>query len=162
MLSTDGLPVQIVKDRSTGGRTRRGSTPRSPMRSVLESHRASRSPVPTHGADGDRTHDLRLAKPALSQLSYSPLWKGNTERRESRRAGSNHLCEGGSSLPSSSGVARAPVPLPSSGYFLLRYGGLLYRLGPVSDQDLVNFLPEWAQVESNYRPYPYQGYALAN
>ena len=26
----------------------------------------------THGADGDRTHDLRLAKPALSQLSYSP------------------------------------------------------------------------------------------
>ena len=24
------------------------------------------------GADGDRTHDLRLAKPALSQLSYSP------------------------------------------------------------------------------------------
>src|SRR5262249_49083567 len=25
-----------------------------------------------HGADGDRTHDLRLAKPALSQLSYSP------------------------------------------------------------------------------------------
>ena len=25
-----------------------------------------------NGADGDRTHDLRLAKPALSQLSYSP------------------------------------------------------------------------------------------
>jgi hypothetical protein len=25
-----------------------------------------------YGADGDRTHDLRLAKPALSQLSYSP------------------------------------------------------------------------------------------
>src|SRR5262245_51229045 len=24
------------------------------------------------GADGGRTHDLRLAKPALSQLSYSP------------------------------------------------------------------------------------------
>ena len=24
------------------------------------------------GADGDRTHDLRLAKPALSQLSYGP------------------------------------------------------------------------------------------
>ena len=25
------------------------------------------------GDDGDRTHDLRLAKPALSQLSYVPL-----------------------------------------------------------------------------------------
>ena len=30
------------------------------------------------GADRDRTDDLRLAKPALSQLSYSPklLWRG--------------------------------------------------------------------------------------
>jgi hypothetical protein len=27
---------------------------------------------PTSGADRDRTDDLRLAKPALSQLSYSP------------------------------------------------------------------------------------------
>jgi hypothetical protein len=36
-----------------------------------EPQRASR--VGEHdGADGDRTHDLRLAKPALSQLSYSP------------------------------------------------------------------------------------------
>jgi hypothetical protein len=26
------------------------------------------------GADRDRTDDLRLAKPALSQLSYSPEW----------------------------------------------------------------------------------------
>ena len=26
----------------------------------------------SHGADRDRTDDLRLAKPALSQLSYSP------------------------------------------------------------------------------------------
>gem|GEM_PF-4020494 len=25
-----------------------------------------------NGADGDRTHDPRLAKPVLSQLSYSP------------------------------------------------------------------------------------------
>jgi hypothetical protein len=53
------------------------------------------------GADGGRTHDLRLAKPALSQLSYSPAWP----RRSAAR---------------------------------------------------------WAQVESNYRPYPYQGYALAS
>ena len=55
------------------------------------------------GADGNRTHDFRLAKPALSQLSYSPA---ATER------------------------PRAAL--------------------------------RWAQVESNYRPYPYQGYALAS
>ena len=31
------------------------------------------------GDDGDRTHDLRLAKPALSQLSYVPdCWRGRT------------------------------------------------------------------------------------
>jgi hypothetical protein len=28
------------------------------------------------GADGDRTHDLRLAKPALSHLSYGPVGPG--------------------------------------------------------------------------------------
>jgi hypothetical protein len=31
------------------------------------------SPRATRGADRDRTDDLRLAKPALSQLSYSPV-----------------------------------------------------------------------------------------
>ena len=30
------------------------------------------SPLKVGGADRDRTDDLRLAKPALSQLSYSP------------------------------------------------------------------------------------------
>ena len=30
------------------------------------------SPLEVGGADRDRTDDLRLAKPALSQLSYSP------------------------------------------------------------------------------------------
>ena len=30
------------------------------------------SSLPIGGADRDRTDDLRLAKPALSQLSYSP------------------------------------------------------------------------------------------
>ena len=34
-----------------------------------------------NGADGDRTHDLRLAKPALSQLSYSPEGGGSRRRR---------------------------------------------------------------------------------
>src|SRR5262245_42082151 len=34
--------------------------------------RSGRATPARDGADGDRTHDLRLAKPALSQLSYSP------------------------------------------------------------------------------------------
>jgi hypothetical protein len=33
-----------------------------------------RSRTQLGGADRDRTDDLRLAKPALSQLSYSPEW----------------------------------------------------------------------------------------
>ena len=37
------------------------------------------------GADGDRTHGLRLAKPALSQLSYSPS-KAASLRRSTRGA----------------------------------------------------------------------------
>jgi hypothetical protein len=57
------------------------------------------------GADRDRTDDLRLAKPALSQLSYSPVWcraqvswaprvgQGRLELPTSRLSGvrSNHL-----------------------------------------------------------------------
>ena len=37
-----------------------------------EMHEKMGSEAPTGGADRDRTDDLRLAKPALSQLSYSP------------------------------------------------------------------------------------------
>jgi hypothetical protein len=33
---------------------------------------ATKGRIPRSGANGDRTHDLRLAKPALSQLSYDP------------------------------------------------------------------------------------------
>jgi hypothetical protein len=40
--------------------------------SVGSKHRASRE-IGVGGADRDRTDDLKLAKLALSQLSYSPL-----------------------------------------------------------------------------------------
>jgi hypothetical protein len=51
---------------------------------------------PISGADRDRTDDLRLAKPALSQLSYSPgirVGQGRVELPTSRLSGvrSNHL-----------------------------------------------------------------------
>ncbi len=70
--SLTDLPVQIVKDRRSESRRTHGSwisvrPPESP-RSAGESEH----PTLEDGADGDRTHDLRLAKPALSQLSYSP------------------------------------------------------------------------------------------
>jgi hypothetical protein len=39
------------------------------------------APNESSGADRDRTDDLRLAKPALSQLSYSPV-KGDAWRFE--------------------------------------------------------------------------------
>ena len=42
------------------------------------------------GADRDRTDDLRLAKPALSQLSYSPV-AGLGPRRPIRRVGRGRL-----------------------------------------------------------------------
>ena len=50
----------------------------------------------TCGAGRDRTDDLRLAKPALSQLSYSPdrlVGQGRLELPTSRLSGvrSNHL-----------------------------------------------------------------------
>ena len=52
--------------------------------------------VEVSGADQDRTDDLRLAKPALSQLSYSPVIRvgqGRLELPTSRLSGvrSNHL-----------------------------------------------------------------------
>ena len=49
----------------------------------------TRQQVSVHGADGTRTHDPRLAKPMLSQLSYRPwflYWRNNlTARRSSTK-----------------------------------------------------------------------------
>jgi hypothetical protein len=42
--------------------------------SIVNDRGRARPPEkPSRGADRDRTDDLRLAKPALSQLSYSPV-----------------------------------------------------------------------------------------
>ena len=42
------------------------------LEALNKAPRRANSSIIINGADGDRTHDLRLAKPALSQLSYSP------------------------------------------------------------------------------------------
>ena len=121
------------------------------------------------GADGDRTHDLRLAKPALSQLSYSPRWipGGRTWRRKGRVEWPG---EASRPYPLTPGIARAESAMiiaritPSS---LCLWTNPLHNLHVIAVQVAVRSGPagdplEWAQVESNYRPYPYQGYALAN
>ena len=77
-VSYHALALELTVTRPDCQRPLRGSLrfPRRidtaiPAAVPLEPQRASR--VGEHdGADGDRTHDLRLAKPALSQLSYSP------------------------------------------------------------------------------------------
>ena len=65
----------------------------------------------TGGADRDRTDDLRLAKPALSQLSYSPLSRmlvglGRFELPTSRLSGvrSNQLSYRPARDPTASGL----------------------------------------------------------
>jgi hypothetical protein len=77
------------------------------------------------------------------------------------RAGSKSLDRGSSSLPSH--LRRRPdagpvvfVRIPSSSW--LEALSIVFA----SFQIKCDVRSEWAQVESNYRPYPYQGYALAN
>ena len=41
---------------------------------VRDTHKFTFRAISPHGAEGDRTPDLCLAKAALSQLSYSPAW----------------------------------------------------------------------------------------
>src|SRR5207245_141616 len=86
LLSLTDYPSNLSKSDSRErltARPRDGSTRRSPLRSSPDrsGHRASFM----DGADGDRTHDLRLAKPALSQLSYSP--EGRLRGRSEGRPG---------------------------------------------------------------------------
>ena len=64
------LPVQTVKDRL--GDVAPKQSLGAGGRSLERRYQPDIRPVSRSGADGDRTHDLRLAKPALSQLSYSP------------------------------------------------------------------------------------------
>ena len=60
------------------------------------------------GADRDRTGDLRLAKPALSQLSYRPLSASTTLQKGKRALWS---------VQRSSGRSTADTPTAVSGHF---------------------------------------------
>jgi hypothetical protein len=67
----DAYNYKVVRDPSKQGFVRRGGRHPTLARSVEEYVWDGRG-----GADRDRTDDLRLAKPALSQLSYSPEERG--------------------------------------------------------------------------------------
>ena len=118
-----------------------------------------------NGADGDRTHGLRLAKPALSQLSYSPEGgeSGDTIRRISEGRPDHPHGQGVSGLPSS----EPPEALAENAVGFVRIepplDGIVKRrlIRPDLERNQVRG-GGWAQVESNYRPHPYQGCALAN
>ncbi len=68
-----GYPYAIVKDLRLPKRVKLASLRARWPRLLDERAYDWFSEIFSHGADGDRTHDLRLAKPALSQLSYSPV-----------------------------------------------------------------------------------------
>ncbi len=109
-----------------------------PRRALVTSRRAAsraarKTAVARGGADRDRTDDLRLAKPALSQLSYSPIH----------------------AAPSRSLLARTRAgSLRSPGVWARR---LLFQ----TSRPAV-FVAWWAWVDSNYRPPAYQADALTN
>ena len=71
------------------------------------------------GAERDRTDDLRLAKPALSQLSYSPsVGQGRLELPTSRLSGvrSNHLSYWPVAGPDALGCPKRSRPLKTEPY----------------------------------------------
>jgi hypothetical protein len=87
------------------------------------------------GGNGTRTHDPRLAKPMLYQLSYSPDL-------------------GGPSRPPSSRHSRAEPPSPAARQPRDR------RKSSIPVSGLLG--PRWAWKDLNFRPHAYQACALTN
>src|SRR5262245_52512844 len=97
-----------------------------------------RETLPSGGAERDRTVDLRLAKPALSQLSYSPVSRSKKRWDDASRslgdgagAPSTHL---GAAPPTHlSDVGQGRLELPTSRLSGVRSNHLSYwpePLGP--------------------------------
>ena len=144
---TSGTP-EINRTRSTGLPGR--SSPR-PMAARLRpggpspgqtSFAAKRRTKPG-GADGVRTHDLLVANQALSQLSYGPRVNAECRRQISL-------------ILACPGVVRRIGRGPP--------GFAAEAASPGQSSSAANAANEawWAQVDSNHRPRPYQGRALAN
>src|SRR5262245_27228109 len=82
----DSERYSVVKDRRSPPR----GLPAGPLEAGPPTRGgANRNRRRPGGADRDRTDDLRLAKPALSQLSYSPILRSRLEP-----ARSPHVREG--------------------------------------------------------------------
>jgi hypothetical protein len=99
----------------------------------------SRGAAKAGGARRNRTDDLLLAKQALSQLSYGPLFGGKLKSKRPPEG-----CLAGSPSRSS----RQPAPP-----FGLRRGSLLSRS---ASEDW------WAWEDLNFRPHAYQARALTS
>ena len=76
------------------------------------------------GADRDRTDDLRLAKPALSQLSYSPVKGDAVAQEQDRREGG-----GAGAPPTHTTVGQGRLELPTSRLSGVRSNHLSYWPG---------------------------------
>ncbi len=107
------------------------------------------------GADRSRTDDLLVANQSLSQLSYGPDLPDRLEtaahRILSRIHPNNH----------------ARIAMPKTAIPSIR----IFKAASIGSKNiLVNlfsffwsakvFLANWAQMDSNHRPHPYQGCAL--
>gem|GEM_PF-5907931 len=97
------------------------------------------------GADGIRTHDPRLAKPMLSQLSYGPRLAAIPKRA---RTWAQEL--------------RAPRQSPIRHLFLSPRGTVTATTGPGRSRRYALMPGEWAHEESNFGPRRYQRRALTN
>jgi hypothetical protein len=102
---------------------------------------------PPGGARRDRTDDLLLAKQALSQLSYGPLFGGNSCR--SAKAG---LSSRSSRQPS------PPSPHSATKTRVTRFRGLRRGSLPLACASE----GWWAWEDLNFRPHAYQARALTN
>jgi hypothetical protein len=111
-------------------RDHRGLTPKGQPKNLLEG--ISQAPAGVGlsnghpcGAERDRTDDLRLAKPALSQLSYSP--EKSAERRRPPAPTYPRLVWGSGAPRLTSIVGRGRLELPTSRLSGVRSNHLSYR-----------------------------------
>jgi hypothetical protein len=99
------------------------------------------------GARRDRTDDLLLAKQALSQLSYGPLFSGTL--KVGAKAGLPSRSSRAASPPSRHSTSKTRV----NALYGLRRGSR--RLACASED-------WWAWEDLNFRPHAYQARALTN
>ena len=124
-----GYPYAIVKE----------PPQEIPLASGLHDSQSRALPIvqPTNsGADRDRTDDLRLARAALSQLSYSPL----------------SILRRGRLRPPPDAVGLGRVELPTSPLSGVRSSRLSYRPAQRAGPSKLDGSPETSQTNATIKP----------